>query len=322
MNSWASRPTRSRGSTRAASGVRPLRRGTARASTAARRAGDLVAAHRDDLQRHALSLAGARSGSRLKSRIVPTLRNATCTTAGCIVWQMPAIVCGSWSATGTASRSIPRPIPMSHARRSTIARLGVVLGQRRVGPAHEAAAPRRLVERRLRDRRCPFQLMRHASRSSPSTHSRTSALAGLGIAAAGSRRRRRASSRPHAACVIAWHAVSNWCVQFCFGSVHLPGRGEAARERHARELAERDGRVGARRPRPAVRRVLARQHLLAVVARASTTKWWKSSSSSETTTPGSAVRTRIRRRYASAVEIEVGSAGSCARARVGPLAAG
>ena len=39
-----------------------------------------------------------------------------------------------------------------------------------------------------------------------------------------------------------------------------------------------------------------------------TTKWWKSSSSSETTTPGSAVCTRIRRRYASASRSKSGCA--------------
>ena len=80
----------------------------------------------------------------------------------------------------------------------------------------------------------PFQSIDHASAQlavDPQPHVRR---AGLGIADAVSRRRTRVSSLPHAACVIAWHAVSNWCVQFCFGSVHLPGGGEAARERHAR----------------------------------------------------------------------------------------
>ena len=192
------------------------------------------------------------------------------TTPGCIVWQTPAIDRRELGRRrGRASRSMPRPMPMSHARRSTIARSAsssgsVASAQRMKPPRHGAASnggcgstiPSHVERpRRARARRRP----RAARRVSPV----------VGVAAAGSRRRTtRARPRPRAACVIAWHAASNWCVQFCFGSVHSPGGGEAARQRHARELpAAGPAASGHVAPRPAVR--LARRPpctVLAVVA--------------------------------------------------------
>ena len=166
------------------------------------------------------------------------------TTPGCIVWQIA----------GHRSRELigdGHAVEVHAAAHPDVARapqhdraLGVVFGQRRVGPAHEAAAPRRGVERRLRvDDAVPVDRPRETRLAvDPEPHVGRRRSRGRG---AGSRRRRRASSRPHAACVIAWHAVSNWCVQFCFGSVHAPAavnRREAACPRACGGERRRRGR--------------------------------------------------------------------------------
>jgi hypothetical protein len=118
------------------------------------------------------------------------------------------------------------PMPMSHARRSTIAlsasSSGSVASAQSMKPPRQGASSKGGCGSTI-----PLKSIDHASRGSPSTHSRTSVSpvvrSRIGISASYTR-----ASPPRAACVIAWHAVSNWCVQFAFGSVHAP----AAVNRH------------------------------------------------------------------------------------------
>ena len=228
--------------------------------------------------------ASRRSGCAAKSRIEPTWRNATSTMPGCIVWQTPRHRSRELGRDRHARRGpCPRPIPMSHARRSAIAHSasssGSVASAQRMNPPRHGAASNGgsgstipfHVERprRARARRRPTAA--RASRRSPRSRG------------AGSRRRTAASTRPRhrAACVIAWHAASNWCVQFCFGSVHAPAavnRSDSGMPASCRQRT---------RPRPGRshhgQRCDARRRPTAPRSpswRSVTTKWWKSSSSS------------------------------------------
>ncbi len=95
--------------------------------------------------------------------------------------------------------------------------------------------------------------------------------------------------------MIAWHAASNWCVQFCLGSVHFPAAVNL-RERgipaSSRKGTAADGHVdqGQRSERASIDSTFSPSW------RSVTTKWWKSSCRLDSTTPGSSVTTRIRRR--------------------------
>ena len=128
---------------------------------------------------------------------------------------------GAGSRPGCASRSMPRPMPMSHARRSVIARSasssGSISSAQRMNPPFQGATS---------NGACGSTMPSHGdvprergARRRPRAGSATRRCRDRG---AGSRRRRRVRRVPTAACVIAWQAASNWCVQFCFGSVHCP----------------------------------------------------------------------------------------------------
>ena len=100
------------------------------------------------------------------------------------------------------------------------------------------------------------------------------------------------------------------------------GGGEAARERHARERAQRHRRVGTRRPRPAVRLVLGRHDALAVVGERHDEVMEVVFELGDDDARRRSVTTRIRRRYASASRSKSGEELSHARVPVSvPLAA-
>ena len=84
-------------------------------------------------------------GMAVRSRGLPTLRNATGATSGCRLWHTPRIDAGSSRGDGKSSSGMPRPMPMSLARagRRPARRVGFEV---LVGPAQEAAAPRRVRE--------------------------------------------------------------------------------------------------------------------------------------------------------------------------------
>ena len=194
---------------------------------------------------------------------------------------------------------MPRPIPMSHDRRSTIAASASSGGKVGVGPLHEPAPPRRVDELLAGRAACGCGLAPtarcHSSVSSPSM---PEAWASSSPSAAGGSS--TSYCRTSASADRVRHAQP--------GEVELVGavhsrighgrdRGAPVRQLHADQRLQRFW--------PASGHVAHGQRSACIEIpvtcvpswRSVTSKWWKSSSSPPHTTPGSVCTSRMRRRY-------------------------